>query len=165
MVRLRTVRKRVQQGPTSPFSIHFSCTESQPSKVNGLRRHGLAPPNPACPARSDLLFAAKPQSPGREPGGPSSFLQSQSLSSTPLLFSEPKTSLKRKLLQKKNFPIPQLSIKALGRLKCWQTRKSLSLPFRTLGVGDAEEKAPTALLLHPPFFNAKNALPALSSYF
>ncbi|GBL95507.1 hypothetical protein AVEN_54112-1 [Araneus ventricosus] len=80
MVRIRTVRKRVQQGPTSPFSIHFSCTESQPRRVNGLRRHGLAPPNPASPARSDLLFAAKPQSPGREPGGPSSFLQSQSLS-------------------------------------------------------------------------------------
>ncbi|GBO19695.1 hypothetical protein AVEN_78833-1 [Araneus ventricosus] len=32
------------------------------------------------PARCNLLFAAKPQSPGREPGGPSSFLQSQSLS-------------------------------------------------------------------------------------
>ncbi|GBM28670.1 hypothetical protein AVEN_1080-1 [Araneus ventricosus] len=80
MVRLRTVRKRVQQGPTAPFSIHFSCTESQPSRVNGLRRHGLAPPNPASPVRSDLLFAAKPQSPGREPGGPYSFLHSQSLS-------------------------------------------------------------------------------------
>ncbi|GBM15424.1 hypothetical protein AVEN_199674-1 [Araneus ventricosus] len=84
------VRKRVQQGPTSPFSIHFSCTESQPSRVNGLRRHGLAPPNPASPARSDLPFAAKPQSPRREPGGPSSFLQSQKPLS---LSSEPKTSL------------------------------------------------------------------------
>ncbi|GBM55857.1 hypothetical protein AVEN_2558-1 [Araneus ventricosus] len=109
MVRLWTVRKRVQQRPISPFSIQVSCSVSQPSRFNGLRtpmtifralyaflsfplpspkrasqlrcirRHGLAPPNPASPARSDLPFAAKLLNPARGLGGPSSFLQSQSL--------------------------------------------------------------------------------------
>ncbi|GBM75861.1 hypothetical protein AVEN_247848-1 [Araneus ventricosus] len=59
------------------------------SPARSMVSDGLAPPNPASPARSDFPLAAKPQSPGREPGGPSSLLQSQSLSPS----SEPKTSL------------------------------------------------------------------------
>ncbi|GBL78695.1 hypothetical protein AVEN_65260-1 [Araneus ventricosus] len=50
------------------------------SPARSMVSDGLAPPNPASPARSDFPLAAKPQSPGREPGGPSSLLQSQSLS-------------------------------------------------------------------------------------
>ncbi|GBN29748.1 hypothetical protein AVEN_34499-1 [Araneus ventricosus] len=67
------------------FPSILAAPRASPAKSMD-NRHGLAPPNPA---RSYLLFAAKPQSPGREPGGPSSLLQSQSLSPS----SEPKTSL------------------------------------------------------------------------
>ncbi|GBO21393.1 hypothetical protein AVEN_19590-1 [Araneus ventricosus] len=97
-----------KEGPArTDFSIQFSCSENQLSRFNGLRtpmtiiralyafplpspkrawqdrfirRHGLAPPNPASPARSDLPSTAKLLIPARRPGEPSSFLQSQSFS-------------------------------------------------------------------------------------
>ncbi|GBN04646.1 hypothetical protein AVEN_238650-1 [Araneus ventricosus] len=74
-------------------------------------------------------------------------------SSRPKPLSEAEAPPKEKL---PNTPVINQSPRKI--FKGWQTRNSLSLPFRTLGVGDAGKKAPTAFLLHPPFFNPKNAL-------